>query len=226
MGGRRAARCGLGSSFGFRVSSGLRWFCFERARLQPCRRVLVRVGALAPEGDVLKPTREHATHNAQTYLVTAATWERRPLFKNDQWARLFLDTMHSYRGRAYDLHEYVLMPDHFHILITPSVTLERAVQFIKGGFSYRAKRELESSMEVWQRGFSDHRIRDAEDFACDVEYIFRNPVGRKLVESAAEYPYCSRFPGSEKDEVPQWLKPQDISGSFGTAEAVPFQSKG
>jgi putative transposase len=173
----------------------------------------------------LKPAREHATRNAQTYFVTAGTWERRPLFKNEQWAQLFLDTLQSYRGRAYLLHEYVLMPEHFHILITPTVALERAVQFIKGEFSYPAKRELESSMEVWQRGFSDHRIRDAEDYARHVEYIFRNPVGRRLADAAAEYPYCSQFPDSVKDEVPQWLKPLNNGDSIGTAEAVPFQIK-
>lgn len=62
-------------------------------------------------------------------------------------------------------------------------------------------------MEIWQIGFSDHRIRDAEDYQIHVEYIYRNPVGRKLVESASDYPYCSAFPGRSKDEVPQWLKP-------------------
>jgi putative transposase len=118
-----------------------------------------------------------------------------------------MQTLNSYRGRAYLLHEYVLMPEHFHVLITPLVTLERAVQFIKGGFSFRVKKELESSMEVWQSGFSDHRIRNVEDYRVHVEYVYRNPVGRKLVELAVEYPYCSAFPGSVKDEVPQWLKP-------------------
>jgi hypothetical protein len=37
------------------------------------------------------------------------------------------------------------MPEHFHILITPSVTLERAVQ--KGGFSFRVKKELRSAFQ-------------------------------------------------------------------------------
>ncbi len=115
------------------------------------------------------------------------------------------------------------MPDHFHVLITPEAALERAIQFIKGGFSFRAKKELGSSMEVWQRGFSDRRIRDREDFEIHVGYIYRNPVGRKLVERAADYPYCSGFPGSVKDEVPQWLKPLEEILS-GTAEAVPFQN--
>ena len=171
----------------------------------------------------MKPTREHATNNRQTYFVTASTWQRRALFKSAQWAELFLETLHSYRGKGYLLHEYVLMPDHFHILITPEATLERAVQFIRGGFSFRAKKELGSSMEVWQRGFSDHRIRDWQDFEIHTGYIYRNPVGKSLVESATDYPYCSAFPGSRKDEVPQWLKPiEELMG--GPAEAVPFQN--
>jgi putative transposase len=116
------------------------------------------------------------------------------------------------------------MPEHFHALITPTLTLERAVQFVKGGFSYRAKKELSSSMEIWQRGFSDHRIRDREDLEIHVDYIYRNPVGRGLAESTTDYPYCSAYPASDKDEVPQWLKPQDRETLSGTAEAVPFQS--
>ncbi len=73
--------------------------------------------------------------------------------------------------------------------------------------------------------FSDHRIRDWEDFEIHVGHIFRNPVGRKLVERATDYPYCSAFPGSEKDEVPQWLKPGEEPVFIGTAEAVPFQNR-
>ena len=172
----------------------------------------------------MKPTREHATNNRQTYFVTASTWQRRAVFNNPQWAELFLETLHAYRGRAYLLHEYVLMPDHFHVLITPSFTLERSVQFLKGGFSYRVKKGPSSSMEIWQRGFSDHRIRDREDLEIHIAYIYRNPVGRKLVDRAEDYPYCSAFRGSIKDEVPQWLKPSKIEVFNGTAEAVPFQS--
>jgi putative transposase len=172
----------------------------------------------------VKPTREHATNNGQTYFVTASTWQRRALFKNRQWAELFLETLHSYRRKGYLLHEYVLMPDHFHVLITPEETLERAVQFIKGGFSFRAKKELGSSMEIWHRGCSDHRIRDWEDFEIHVGYIHRNPVGKGFVERATDYPYGSAFPDSEKDEVPQWLKPLEEEIFSGTAEAVPFQN--
>jgi putative transposase len=172
----------------------------------------------------LKPAREHATHNSQTYFVTSKTWEGRALFRAEPWARLFFKTLLTYQGKAYLLHEFVLMPDHFHLLITPQIALERAVQFIKGGFSYRAKQELGSNLEIWQRGFSDHRVRDAEDYERYVQYIRLNPVKKHLCESSEAYPYSSAYPGWKLDPIPQGLKPAPESDQVGTAEAVPFQN--
>jgi hypothetical protein len=138
---------------------------------------------------------------------------------------LFFKTLLAYRGQSYSLHHFVLMPDHFHLLITPAGTLERSVQYIKGGFSHRVKEELGSSAEIWQRGFSDHRVRDSEDYARHIRYIHLNPVKRGLCSDAWEYPYSSAYPGWKLDPVPQWLKSAGYTGSpDGTAEAVPFQS--
>jgi REP element-mobilizing transposase RayT len=94
----------------------------------------------------MKPQREHATNNAQTYMVTSSTWERRALFQDEPWAKLLIETLNHYQDTAYLLHEFVIMPDHFHALITPQTSLEKAVQFIKGDFSYRARKELSSIM--------------------------------------------------------------------------------
>ena len=173
----------------------------------------------------MRPTREHATNTGQTYMVTTETWGRRSLFNTDRWAKLFIETLYRYRGNACLLHEFVMMPDHIHVLITPMTTLEKAVQFIKGGFSFRARKELGSNMEVWQKGFQDHRIRDAGDYAQHIRYIHENPVRRHLCERAAEYPFSSAHPDFEFDPVPQGLKPQSIEASDGAAEAAPFQGK-
>ncbi|MFZ0322464.1 MAG: transposase [Candidatus Sulfotelmatobacter sp.] len=173
----------------------------------------------------MRPTREHATNTGQTYMATSATWERRALFRNERWARLFIDTLYHYRGSAYLLHEFVIMPDQVHILLSPKTSLEKAVQFIKGGFSYRVKKELDSNMEVWQKGFSDHRIRDAGDYWRHVDYVRQNPVRKHLCERAEEYLYSSAHPGYELDGVPQGLKPIPLAGSAGASEAAPFQNK-
>ena len=173
----------------------------------------------------MRPTREHATNTGQTYMVTSATWDRRDLFRNERWARLLIDTLYHYRGSAYLLNEFVIMPDHLHVLLTTKTSLEKAVQFIKGGFSYRAKKELGSSMEVWQKGFSDHRIRDAGDYLRHVDYIRQNPLRKHFCERAEAYPYSSAAAGMELDPIPQGLKPVSMKGSSGASEAAPFQSK-
>jgi putative transposase len=173
----------------------------------------------------MKPQREHATNNAQTYMVTTSIWERRALFRNERWARLLIDTLYKYRASAYLLHEFVVMPDHIHVLLTPNTSLEKAVQFIKGGFSYRTKKEIGSNMEVWQKGFSDHRIRDASDYALHVSYIHQNPIKERFCDDPAQFPFSSSYPGFELDPVPQGLKP-DSHGEAPAArlEGVPFQS--
>ncbi len=158
-------------------------------------------------------------------MVTTETWGRRSLFNNDRCAQLLIDTLYHYRGTAYFLHEFAIMHDHIHVLMTPSTSLEKAVQFIKGGFSFRAKKELGSNMEVWQKGFQDHRIRDAGDSAQHIRYIHENPVRKRLCERANEYPFSSAHPGFELDAIPQGLKPQSIEASDGAAEAAPLQSK-
>ncbi len=173
----------------------------------------------------MKPAREHATNNAQNYFVTSDTWERRALFNVESWARLFFKILLWHRGEAYLLHEFVLMPDHFHLLITPSIALERAVQLIKGGFSFQAKKELGSNMEIWHRGFADHRVRDAEDYEKHLHYIHLNPLKKHLCASPAEYRYSSAYPGWKLDPIPQGLKPTELLGHVcGTTEVVPFQS--
>ena len=174
----------------------------------------------------MKPAREHATNNAQTYFVTSDTWERRALFRTETWARLFFQNLLAHR-KAYLLHGFVLMPDHFHLLITPADALERAVQLIKGGFSYRAKKELASNAEIWQRGFADHRIRNAADYDKHLHYVHLNPVKKRLCATPAEFRYSSAYPGWKLDPVPQGLKPGSIdNGPDGTAKAVPFQGQG
>ncbi len=148
-------------------------------------------------------------------MVSTETWGRRALFQNEGWAKLFIDSLYHYRGSAYLLHEFVVMPEHVHIVITPLTSLEKAVQFIKGGFSYRAKKELGSNMEIWQKGFSDHRIRDASDYAIHRIYVHQNPVRKGLCARAEDYPYSSAHGGFELDSIPQGLKPVVMGAAVG-----------
>jgi putative transposase len=123
-------------------------------------------------------------------------------------AQLFVEVLLHYRRQEkYLLHEFVVMPDHFHLLVTPTVTLERTLQLIKGGFSFRARRELGFGGGVWQSSFYDRRVRDAEEYFVFREYIRRNPVKRGLAVVPEKYPYSSASPGLVLDGLAQRLKP-------------------
>ena len=68
-------------------------------------------------------------------------------------------------ARTNALHAFVIMPEHLHVIISPTETLERAIQCIKGGFSYRYNQGRAVKADIWQRGYADHHIRDANDFS-------------------------------------------------------------
>lgn len=132
------------------------------------------------------PTR---TARPGTFFVTTATYNRRRLFQVEANALLLIETIQRYRKEGnYKLHGFVVMPDHIHLLLTPeAIALERAIGLIKGGFS----RRLASKMPVWQRGFTDHRIRDAEELEVRRTYIHQNPVREHLCETAEAYQFSS-----------------------------------
>jgi putative transposase len=151
----------------------------------------------------VRPKRETTRSNEFAYFVSTQTADRKPFFRHERWTRLLLSTLNHYDGNGYTLHAYVVMPDHLHLLITPLETIEKSVQLIKGGFSFRAKRELEWTGEIWQPGFTDHHIRDEEDWLRHMEYIRMNPVEAKLVEDPVLY----EFMGFPNKDFPQGLKP-------------------
>jgi len=145
-----------------------------------------------------------APQETRTYLVTAVTAERRSLFQVTATAELLERTILDYRSQGkFLLHAFVIMPDHLHALLTPApdVSLEKAMQFIKGGFSFR----LKSKHDVWMRSFNESQIMSGEKFTSCVRYIEENPVRRGLVATPEDYRFSSA-PGGPLDPMPLHLQ--------------------
>ena len=132
----------------------------------------------------------------RTFFATTKTSGGRTLLQSERNALLFIDVLRSYMAaRKFRLHDFVVMPNHVHLLLTVGgdMTIEKAMQFIKGGFSYRLKKEYGYSGEVWQRGFSEVRVENRESFLRHQEYIAENPVKAGLVDSPEEFPYSYTY---------------------------------
>jgi putative transposase len=125
----------------------------------------------------------------------------RPVFQSELNAALLIDVLRSCVAvKRFRVHDFVVMPDHLHVLLTVTgeSTIERAMQFIKGGFSYRMKKELGYLGEVWQRGFSELRVEDKESFIRHREYIAQNPVRAGLADTPEKFPYSFAYLEKQK----------------------------
>ena len=146
-----------------------------------------------------------------TYFVTANVLQKQSLFQVDKAARLFIEVLLEYRSRKkYLLHEFVVMPDHLHLILSPTgITLERSIQCIKGGFSFQLNKNLKVKRDPWQPSFHDRRVRDSLEYQRFKNYVWENPVKRGLCRAPEEYPYSSANPQFKLsiDAVPQRLKP-------------------
>ena len=154
-----------------------------------------------------------------TYFVTGVTYKRMPLlieYENEFWgAIIFVKNQLSF-----ELEAWVIMPDHFHILIRPDDNaLSEIMKKIKLKFagSYRSINKLRSG-RVWQNRFWDHVIRDQADMNRHIDYIHYNPVKHGLVESPFDYKSSSihRYLNDGFYQI-DWgtREPIDIQGEFG-----------
>jgi len=151
-----------------------------------------------------------APQEKRTFFVTTNCYQRQAIFRDAERARLIVAVLQDNRGKGrFLLHEFVVMPDHIHLLLTPApeVSLEKAVQFIKGGLSFRVKKELGFRDEVWKQSFTERRIKDTADYDHHRVYIRMNPVRARLASAPEEYAYSSAASLVELDECPPWLKP-------------------
>jgi putative transposase len=144
---------------------------------------------------------DNVVSSARTFFATTRTGQGRALLQSERNALLIIDVLRCYvAAKKFRLHDFVVMPDHLHLLLTvgEGMTIERAMQLVKGGFSYRLKKECGYLGEVWQHGFSETRVEDRQSFLRHKEYIAANPVRAGLADSPEAYPYCFAYLAKRK----------------------------
>ena len=133
-----------------------------------------------------KSDRRNIVASRRTFFAGCKTYMGRLFFEAQNEAELFIDVLRTNTlASKFKLHEFVVMPDHFHVLLTVDghTSIERAIQLIKGGYSHAVREQ--SLRAIWHSGHHEHRIRDLEDFNSQSLYIANNPTRRNY----AEYPH-------------------------------------
>jgi putative transposase len=125
----------------------------------------------------------------------------RALLQSDRNATLLVEVLRTcVAAGRFRVRDIVIMPNHVHLLITVrgDTTIEKAMQFIKGGFSFRLKRETGYAGEVWQRGYSEVRVNGEADIVRFRDYIARNPIRAGLASAPNTFRWCFEFLKSQK----------------------------
>ena len=99
------------------------------------------------------------------------------------------------RFHRYQLHAFVVMANHVHLLATPTVIATKWLGPLKGFTSFQANRILGQRGPFWQDESYDRLVRDGNEFQNIQHYIENNPVNAGLVNLPEEFPWSSATPG-------------------------------
>jgi len=154
----------------------------------------------------------------RTFFITSVTAQRRALFQRTAAADLLVDVFLGYREMGkYLLHDFAIMPEHFHALIWPSERADpsRIVQSLKEQTAKFMLKNLQASHELpwgrrmlaaltltptvhlhgpyrfWQRRFYDLNVWSEKKRLEKLNTMHGNPVQRGMVTSPDQWPWSS-----------------------------------
>jgi REP element-mobilizing transposase RayT len=136
------------------------------------------------------------------HYVTGNFLDRIPVFHQETCSQSFIDTLATLLNEwPSKLIAYVLVPDHFHLIVNPrdgrireftgklKSLSGRAITKTARGIDF--KPDSEGSFHVWQESFKAIPLWSAWMIWQKINYIHANPVKAGLVSSAKGYPWSS-----------------------------------
>ena len=158
------------------------------------------------------------------HYVTGNFLNRQPVFKDSKCCIAFLDELRDLNQKwPSKLITYVLMPDHFHLIVNPrdgqireytghlKATTAKAIIKSNTRFAFP---KLEIGHQVWQESFKSVGLWSTWMIWQKINYIHNNPVKAKLVKSAKDYFWSGFRSFYELGEEPlavdhDWWWPED-----------------
>ena len=139
-----------------------------------------------------------------SYYLTIVTHQRNPILL-ENIALLRESFRVSKTKYNYNIDAIVILPDHFHMIITPKTATEypQIIQAIKYHFSTHLEkhyyahlkqslsRTKRGSKAIWQKRYYEHTIRNEKDFMEKLTYMYHNPVKHQYVTDAKTWEYSS-----------------------------------
>jgi putative transposase len=130
-------------------------------------------------------------------FITAVTKNRNHYLKNDEDITMLFETLSQVQQiHPFHILAYVILPDHFHWLMTVGNTVGDFSTILKSikwnyTFQYKKVHHILTAFNLWQRGFWDHIIRNEQDLKNHIDYIHWNPIKHNYVNSPFKWKYST-----------------------------------
>ena len=103
----------------------------------------------------------------------------RCMLKTIEARKLVEHAFHHFDHSRYHIHDYVIMPNHVHIILQPidNFSIQSVVSSLKSYTAHGLNKLLNAKGKVWQSESFDRIIRNEHHYWKVVDYIARNPRG-------------------------------------------------
>ena len=142
-----------------------------------------------------------------TFFFTVVTFHRCPILATVEARTILQSTWKNVQERfAFTTYAICLLPDHIHCIWTlPDSDTNYSLRWkeIKRLFSREygrlgenrdarnVSRVKRKELNIWQRRFWEHTIRDERDFERHLDYIHYNPVKHGIVQRVRDWQWSS-----------------------------------
>jgi len=148
----------------------------------------------------------------QRYFLTLCSFRRQTVFSDSACCQ---DLLHLLKtecaSRNFSVPAYCLMPDHLHFLAEGLHPASNLLALLKS-FKIKSSRDYAAHEQrtLWQKGFYEHILRPDENPELVAWYIWLNPVRKRMVSRAQDYPFAGSFTGLKMPaswSAPNWRPP-------------------
>ena len=161
------------------------------------------------------------------YHVLSRGNEKQDIFFDGKDYLRFLETLEKMVERFnLEIHAYVLMKNHYHLLIrTREANLSRAIQWLGVSYSVWFNRRHERSGHLFQGRFKSFLIENERYFTAMCLYIHGNPLRAGIVKKLWDYPWSSYRAYVDSKYKVSWLTMGLVLGLHGGSRREFFKAE-
>lgn len=147
-------------------------------------------------------------HEGAVWHVTSRGNEKRDVFRDDEDRAVFLDVLgRTVETFGWRLHAYVLMGNHYHLLVeTPVPTLSRGMRQLNGVYTQRFNRRHGRTGHLFQGRFKAILVERDAHLVALARYVVSNPVAAGLARAPGDWRFSSYLATAGLEKAPAWLE--------------------